>query len=390
VKTLYFDCHAGIAGDMTVAALLDLGVPLELLREHLALLPLSTDLYKLTVSRVARKGITATHFDVSTAHEHHHRRYADIAAMIDRSGLPVGVREKAGRIFLRLAEAEAKVHGVEIGEVHFHEVGAVDSIIDIVGTAIGLDYLGIDAIHASPLPYGSGFVQTAHGRLPVPAPATAELLRGMPVHFESGSGERVTPTGAAILAALADGFGPPPAMRVEAVGCGAGTKDFDDLPNILRIVMGESEGSFLKDEILVLETHIDDMNPEILGYLMEKLLAQGALDVAYAPIQMKKNRPGVKLTLLTHRDGLDKLSRLVLTESTSAGIRYFPAERLMLARTEEERETSLGRLRVKVFHDGGRPLRVVPEFEECRRVASERGLTLLEVYRIVERETSLT
>jgi hypothetical protein len=212
----------------------------------------------------------------------------------------------------------------------------------------------------------------------------------MPVHFEGGPGERVTPTGAAILAALADGFGSPPFMRVEAVGSGAGTRDFDDLPNILRIVMGEKEGSFLTDEILVLETHIDDMNPEILGYLMEKLLAQGALDVAYTPVQMKKNRPGVKLTLLTHRDDLEKLARTVLTESTSAGIRYYPAERLMLARRSEERETSLGRLQVKVFHDGGRPLRVVPEFEECRRVASERGLPLQEVYRIVERETSLT
>jgi hypothetical protein len=390
VRILYFDCYAGIAGDMTVAALLELGVPLKLVRERLALLGLPPSTYELTAAKVARKGITATRFDVKTAHEHIHRHYSDIAAMIDRSGLPAGAREKAQRIFLRLAEAEAKVHGVDIDEVHFHEVGAVDSIIDIVGTAICLDYLGIDAVHASTLPYGSGFVQTAHGRLPVPAPATAELLRGMPVHFESGPGERVTPTGAAILAALADVFGPPPAMRVEAVGCGAGTKDFDDCPNILRVILGETEGSFLKDEILVLETHIDDMNPEILGFLMEKLLAEGALDVAYTPIQMKKNRPGVKLTLLTHRDGLDKLSRLVLTESSSAGVRHYPAGRLMLARTEEERETSLGRLRVKVFHDGGKPLRVVPEFEECRRVASERGLTLLEVYRIVERETSLS
>ena len=388
MRVLYFDCFAGIAGDMTVAALLELGVPLELLKERLALLELPHSTYEVTAEKVVRKGITATRFEVTTAREHHHRHYADIAVMISGSSLSEGVKDKAGRIFLRLAEAEAKVHGVDIGEVHFHEVGAADSIVDIVATAIGLDHLGIDAIFASPLPYGSGFVETAHGRLPVPAPATAELLRGMPVHFESGPGERVTPTGAAILAALADRFGPPPPMRVEAVGSGAGTKDFDDCPNILRVVVGETEGSFLKDEILVLETHVDDMNPEILGYLMEKLLAEGALDVAYTPIQMKKNRPGVRLTLLSHLDGLEKLARLVLTESTSAGVRYYPAERLMLARTEEERETSLGRLRVKVFHDGGRPLRVVPEFEECRRVASERGLTLLEVYRIVERETS--
>lgn len=389
MKILYFDCFAGISGDMTVAALLELGVSLGLLEERLAALPLPGSAYRLAAEKVDRRGITATRFDVHAAEHQHHRHYRDIARMIEESPLPAGVKERAQRIFLRLAEAEARVHGVEIDQVHFHEVGAVDSIVDVVGTAICLDHLGIGEIYAAPLPFGSGFVETAHGRLPVPAPATADLLRGMPVHFECGPGERVTPTGAAILAALATGFGEPPAMKVEAVGCGAGTRDFADLPNILRLVMGERAGAFQRDTIYVIETHIDDMNPEILGFLMDRLLAAGALDVAFAPLQMKKNRPGVKLTILSPRAGLDGLARLVLTESTAAGVRYYPAERMMLGRVEEERETTLGRVRVKVFLDNGTPLRVAPEFEECRRIASEKEMPLLEVYRLIERETSI-
>jgi uncharacterized protein (TIGR00299 family) protein len=387
LRILYFDCFAGISGDMTVAALLELGVPLDLLEERLAALPLSSPGYRLSVGKVVRHGITATRFHVQVAEHQPHRHYGDIAAMIEESSLPSGAKERAQRIFLRLAEAEARVHGVEIGQVHFHEVGGVDSIVDIVGTAICLDYLGIHKVYAAPLPYGSGSVETAHGRLPVPAPATAELLQGMPVHFECGPGERVTPTGAAILAALADGFGNPPAMRVATVGCGAGGMDFADLPNILRLVLGEAVSPAERDEIMVIETHIDDMNPELLGFLMERLFAHGALDVAFSPLQMKKNRPGVKLTVLSSPAALNELARLVLTESTAGGVRYYPVERMMLERFLEERETSLGRVRVKVFNDNGKALRVVPEFEECRRIADEQGIPLLEVYRVIERET---
>ena len=388
MKTLYFDCFAGIAGDMTVAALLDLGVPLAHLEERLALLPLDLSAYRIAAERVARRGISATYLRVQLSDQHHHRHYRDIANMIEQSALLPGEKDKAQRIFLRLAEAEATVHGVDIDKVHFHEVGAVDSIIDIVGTAICLEYLKVAAIYASALPYGSGFVQTAHGRLPVPAPATAELMRGMPVHFDTGPGERVTPTGAAILAALADGFGPPPVMRVEAIGCGAGSRDFEDLPNILRLVLGEQAAADQRDTVYVIETHIDDMNPEILGFLMERLLDGGALDVSFSPLQMKKNRPGVKLTVLAHRAGLEEMARMILTESTASGVRYYPAERLMLARSQEERETSLGPVRVKVFHDSGSLVRVVPEFEECRRIAEQQGIPLIEVYRIIERETT--
>ena len=386
MKILYFDCFAGIAGDMTVAACLDLGVPLEAVQDGIARLSLPASSYRLAAERVVRHGVTATRFHVRVAEHQPARHYADIAALIEKSTLAAPVKERAQRVFLRLAEAEAKVHGVELGQVHFHEVGAVDSIVDIVGAAICLDHLGIEALHAAPLPWGSGFIDTAHGRLPVPAPATAELLRGLPVHGDIGPGERVTPTGAAILAALADGFGRMPAMQVTGIGCGAGTKDFPDLPNVLRLVVGESGTQEGRDEVAVLETHIDDMNPELLGFLMERLFAAGALDVAYAPLQMKKNRPGTRLTVIAQPAKTEELASLVLTESTAIGVRHYRTGRFLLARGVEERETSLGRVRVKVAGREGQVVRVTPEYEDCRRLALEIGLPLAEVYRIVERE----
>lgn len=388
MKILYFDCHAGIAGDMTVAALLDLGVPFAVVRDAVGRLPLPHSSYSLATERTSRQGIAATRFVVHVEEHQPHRHYTDIAAMIEESALAEGVKEKAQRVLFRLAEAEAKVHGVEIGRVHFHEVGAVDSIADIVGAAAALDWLGVDAIHAAPLPLGSGFVETAHGRLPVPAPATAELLRGIPVHGEAGAGERVTPTGAAILAALATGFGRAPAMTVSGIGCGAGTRDFADMPNILRVFMGESGAGLGRDEVEVIETHIDDTNPEILGHALELLLDAGALDAAFSPLQMKKSRPGVRLTVVAPPERLDALAALILRETSAIGVRHYPARRLKLEREIAERQTSLGPVRVKVLRDGGAVVRVAPEYEECRRIAAERGLALQEVYRIVERETA--
>lgn len=387
MKILYFDCFAGISGDMTVGALLDLGVPLDVVRKELAGLPLPLSSYTLSEEKTSRKGIRANKFSVHVEEHQPHRHYTDIAGMIELSSLAEGVKEKAQRILFRLAEAESKVHGVEIGHVHFHEVGGLDSIVDIVGTAVCIEYLGIDEIHVSPLPLGSGYVETAHGRLPVPAPATAELLRGKPVHGELGKGERVTPTGAAIVAALGTAFGGVPSMTIGSTGYGAGDKDFDDVPNILRVMLGEkTTGVLLRDEIMVVETHIDDMNPEILGFLMERLLACGALDVTFSPLQMKKNRPGTKLTILSEPCRLDALARIMLLESTAIGIRYYPAGRMKLDRSLEERDTSLGRVRVKVIREGGTLLRVAPEFDECRRVALEKGMPLLDVYKIIERE----
>lgn len=387
VNILYFDCYAGISGDMTVGALLDLGVPFDVLRDQLARLPLPRSSYALSAEETRSRGIRAVKFTVRVAGEQPHRHYADIAGMIEQSSLPAEVKEQAGRIFLRLAEAEARVHGVEVDHVHFHEVGALDSIMDIVGTAVCLHYLKVERICVSPVPLGGGFVDTCHGRLAVPAPATAELLRGLPVHGELGHGERVTPTGAAILASLADGFERPPAFTVERLGCGAGERDFGDVPNVLRLFLGMASPSPAGDEIRVLETHIDDGNPEILGFLLDRLLEAGALDVAFSPVQMKKNRPGVRLTILSPPEVLDTLARMVLLESSAIGVRYYAAQRLKLERSLEERDTSLGMVRVKVIRDAGSVVRIVPEFEECRRIARERGIPLQDVYGIVERET---
>jgi len=385
MKILYFDCFAGIAGDMTVAALLELGLPLELLREGLATLPFSG--YTLESLPVLRHGISGTSFKVNLSEaDQPHRHYSGIAAMIEAAPLNARVKELSGRIFRRLAEAEAKVHGVLVERVHFHEVGAVDSIADIVGVAIGLDYLGVEKVYSSGLPFGRGFVQTAHGRLPVPTPATALLMAGIPLTSDIGEGERVTPTGAAILAALAEGFGPPPPMVPERIGYGAGEKDFAEVPNLLRLVLGEASGAAggaTPDEVLSIETQVDDMNPEILGFLMELLLDAGALDVAFSALQMKKNRPGTLISVLANPGDLEKLSGIILSQSTAIGLRYYPTRRITLSRRIEERATSLGPVQVKVLGNG----RVAPEFEECRRIALQKGLPLIEVYRTVERET---
>ena len=389
MKILYFDCFAGISGDMAVGALLDLGVPLDLIREGIGGLPLSPTSFSLELDRVERRGMTAAKFRTGAKEEHGHRHYSDIAQMIEASSISPGARGKAQRVLRRLAEAEARVHGVALEMVHFHEVGAVDSIIDIVAAAIAIDHLNVDEIHVAPLPLGGGFIDTAHGRLPVPAPATAELLRGLPVHGGIGSGERVTPTGAAIVAALGDHFGPCPAMTIAAIGCGAGDRDFPDCPNILRVFQGEMSLASLSDEVTVIETNIDDMNPEILAYAMERLFAAGALDVSCSPLLMKKGRQGSRVTVIAEPAAQERLARLLLHETTAIGVRFHGARRLKLDRQMEGRETSLGRVAVKVIREAGKVVRVAPEYEECRRLAAENGLTLLEVYRLIESETGV-
>ena len=386
MNILYLDCYAGISGDMTVAALLDLGVPLEHLQAELAKLSLPPDSYTLSTQLTERQHMPALKFDVSVSDHHTHRHYADIDAMISRSTLSESVKERARRIFRRLAEAEAKVHGVPIEEVHFHEVGAVDSIVDIVGTAICLEYLQVEQIHVSALPLGSGFVDTAHGRLPVPAPATAELMRGLPLHGECGPGERVTPTGAAIVAALAGRFGRQPAMLLEKIGCGAGGKEFADCPNILRAFLGSSVGKTEHaDEVIVVEANIDDSTPEVLGYVMERLLEEGALDVFFTPIQMKKNRPAVMLSLLCHPEQRVLLADIVLTETSAIGLRHYRANRIVLERRIVDQETEFGPVRGKqVFDRYGTLLRTALEYEDCRRIARERGIPLQKIISVLD------
>jgi uncharacterized protein (TIGR00299 family) protein len=381
MNILYLDCYAGISGDMTVGALLDLGVPLELLRTELAKLQLPQDSYELSTSRTERQHIAALKFDVAIKDLHTHRHYAGIDAMIAGSGLSGKVKETARRIFRRLAEAEALVHGVAVDAVHFHEVGAIDSIVDIVGAAICLEYLQVEQIHASALPLGSGFVETAHGRLPVPAPATAELLKGLPVHGDCGPGERVTPTGAAIVAALANGFGKQPAMMLEKTGCGAGGKDFPDCPNILRAFLGKCvERTDHDDDVIVAEANIDDSTPELLGYAMERLFEEGALEVYFTSIQMKKNRPGVMVSFLCKPQQLERLAHLLLTETSAIGLRYYRVDRIILQRQSVELQTEFGAVRFKqVFDNNGAVMRSSPEYEDCRRIAREKNIPCQEV-----------
>jgi len=368
MNILYFDCQAGISGDMTVGALLDLGVPLQHLRSELAKLPLAPDSFSLSASRTERQHVTALKFDVTVNDQHTHRHYAGIDAMISASTLAVPVKERARRIFRRLAEAEAMVHGVAVEDVHFHEVGAVDSIVDIVSAAVCLEYLQVQQIYVSALPLGSGFVQTAHGRLPVPAPATVELLRGMAVHGNCGDGERVTPTGAAILAALVSVSGTRPDMTLQRVGSGAGGRDFSDCPNILRAFLGTSAvaGS---EEVSEVSCNLDDLTPEVIGYVQELLLESGALDVWLTPVQMKKGRPGILLTFLCIPVDLERLAALVMAETGSLGVRYASLRRVVQSRRTEERDTPFGTVRFKVSEYGEKP-----EYEDCRRIARERGI----------------
>lgn len=379
---LYLDCYAGISGDMIVGALLDLGASLEHLRSELLKIALPDCSYELSAGRTERHKLAALKFDVAVNDHNSHRNYSAIDAMIVDSELSDGVKDRARRVFRRLAEAESRVHDMNVAEIGFHEVGAVDSIIDIVGASICLEYLEVEKIYAAPLPLGSGFVTTSHGRLPVPAPATAELLRGLAVHGQCGMGERVTPTGAAIVAALAESSGNRPLMTITQIGCGAGSMDFEDCPNILRAFLGhELTGPETCDEIIVAETNIDDSTPEVLGYVMERLLAEGALDVYFTPIQMKKNRPATQLSFICLPSQLNVLAHLVLTETSAIGLRHYPAGRIKLERSIREFQTVFGPVRFKLLFDQGRFLGGSPEYEECRRIAGESGLPCREVMR---------
>ena len=392
MKGIYFDATAGIAGDMTVAVLLDLGLPLDYLQQELVKLGLPQGSYVLGEQRVQRQGVAAVYFSVQLPdlehhhhhdqqRHHHHRRYADIRTMLAGSSLAAQVTDRAQRIFLRLAEAEALAHQVAVDEVSFHEVGAVDSIVDIVGVAIGLDWLGVERIYTSAVPLGGGFVETAHGRLPVPAPATAELLKGLAVHGRCGEGERVTPTGSAILAALAEPCRMMPAMTVLRVGHGAGSKDFSDCPNILRGFLGEVSEQADQETVLELSCNLDDVSPELLGYTMEQLFAAGALDVWHTPIQMKKQRPGLMLSLLCRPEQKDRMVQLVMKETGTLGVRLQQMQRLVQQRRIEVCQTSLGTVRFKISQQGSKP-----EYEDCCRIARERGLALHKVQQIVRRE----
>ncbi len=372
----YFDAFSGISGDMVIGALLDLGLSLDLLKAEFSKLPL--DGFTLRQSERVHNGIRAIKFDVGVTGKQHERSFRSIADMLDASTLSETVKTTALKIFTRLAEAEAHVHNTSVEDVHFHEVGAVDSLLDIVGTAIGFEALEIQTLYTSPLPMGSGFVSSRHGILPVPGPATAELVKGLPVRFEDGQSELVTPTGAAILAALAQPS--PPLFSIAQVGYGAGTRTLADRPNVLRVCLGHPVSAVRHEQLLVLETNIDDLNPEWYEYVMEQLFAAGARDVFLSPVQMKKNRPGIFLWVLCDPQDQGPLSSIIFNETSTLGIRSYPVDRLALRREQKEVQTKYGPVRVKIAYQPDGQVNCAPEYDACKRLAQEKNIALKLVY----------
>ncbi|NLZ38060.1 MAG: nickel pincer cofactor biosynthesis protein LarC [Firmicutes bacterium] len=379
MKILYFDCFSGASGDMILGALVAAGASLKAIKAELAKLPLSG--YELQIAQVTKNGIAATALKVLVQEDQQpHRHYAEIKEMLANSSLTPEVKQLALDIFARLAEAEAKVHGVPPETVHFHEIGAVDSIVDIVGAAAALAEMKADRIYASALHTGCGTVRCAHGELPVPAPATLELLAGVPIYSRGIKGELLTPTGAAILTTVAD-FSPPPPYTVQKIGYGAGTKDLP-IANVLRVIVGETESSssYLHGSISVLESTIDDMNPEFFGYLTEQLLAAGAADVTLTPVYMKKNRPGTKLTVLVHPAQEQQVINMIFRETTTLGIRRAVNDKIMLSRRHTSIETEYGPVRIKVAMGKEGSENAAPEYEDCAKLARQKGVPLKIIY----------
>lgn len=388
----YFDCFSGISGDMTLGAFVDLGVPVQWLAEELHKIPLSG--FELSAAEVRVHGISAKRVKVDVPEESGSRNYSMIQTMILNSPLSQKVKDRGMAVFDRLATAEARIHNCPKSEVHFHEVGGVDAIVDIVGTALCLEFLDIDRIAVSKIPLGKGFVKCRHGMLPVPAPATLAILKDIPVYGTEIPFEMVTPTGAAIVASLSDSFGKMPDMVIQKIGYGAGTYTFESIPNLLRISIGlepvgkeERYTGFETDTVWVIETSIDDMNPEVLGYTMERLFAKGALDVCLYPVYMKKNRPGTLLQVLCHEDRKDEIMACILMETTSLGVRYYESHRQKLKREKVLVDTSFGSVQVKKIKDPSGRVRVAPEFEVCRNIAMAKQIPIQCVYETIIKET---
>ncbi len=390
-KIAYFDCFSGCSGDMILGALLDAGLPLDTLQEGLK--GLNIEGFKLTLEKVKRCSITASKFSVvlSESNHHHARTLTDILKIIKSSQLQENVKNVSSRIFQRLGEVEGKIHGVPPEEVHFHEIGAVDSIVDIVGTVFAFEFLGVHQFYSSSMPSGRGQVITQHGILPVPAPATLELLAmanapiSDPPDKSGKPGELVTPTGAALVTTLAQ-FGRPD-MIVDKIGYGAGAREFEKWPNIMRIWLGDDKQKPGETDLILMETNIDDMNPQIYGYLMEKLFAEQATDAWLTPIQMKKNRPATMLSVIAPAHLEFKLTELLMKETTTLGIRVRPIFRHIAAREIVQVKSSLGRVRVKIKKFNNQLLDISPEYDDCRLIAIEKEIPLREVYRTVIEES---
>jgi len=379
MKTLYFDCFAGASGDMILGALISVGVDQRALVDQLQLLGVGG--WQIDFEKVDRSGISATYARVKTAHEHAHRHLADILKIIYDSGLSGRVKDRAARIFSRLAEAESRVHNQPIEKIHFHEVGALDAIIDVCGAAIGFELLGVERFVASPLRVGTGMTEMAHGRFPIPPPAVAELLKGKPIYAGDIEGEFVTPTGAAIIATVCEHFGTMPAMKIAAGGYGAGTRNPNKFPNVLRLFLGETEaGAHAGDEsLLMIETNIDDMSAQLFGHVMERAFELGALDCFLTPVQMKKNRPGTLVSILCRPDERGRFLEMLFAETTTIGARSYEVQRRALARESITVTTQFGPIDVKVAHINNGAANAMPEFEQCRAAAQKAGVALREV-----------
>ena len=384
-KIAYLDCSSGISGDMLLAALLDAGLERDLLLNELRKLPLAG--YEFRCARVLRGSLTGTQVEIDVPQPQPERHLGEIRQLLEGSALTEAVRTQALKMFERLAEVEGKLHGKPATEIHFHEVGAVDAILDIVGACVGLELLEIDELSCSPLNVGGGQVETAHGTLPVPAPATAELLKGAPIYSSGVEGELVTPTGAVIVATLASSFGPMPPIKVARIGYGAGSRDYSGHPNIARLFVGEraevsdSEPRVTNpaNVVTVIEANVDDMSPQLYGYLVERALDAGALDITCSSIQMKKNRPGLEISVLCVPERAEGLAQLLFEETTTIGLRIHEAGRLVLEREMVNVETPYGPVRVKVAKRAGKVMNVAPEYEDCQRLAAEKSVPLKQV-----------
>jgi len=397
MKILYYDCFSGISGDMNLGAMVDLGVDKDYLINELSKLELTSE-YEIKVKQDLKNGISGTKVDVILTHEkhhhdledqhEHHRHLKDIKTIINDSSLNDRVKKLSLDMFMRIAQAEAKIHGQPIEEVHFHEVGAIDSIVDMIGAAIAFDYLKVDKIMASPVQVGGGFVKCAHGLIPVPAPATVEILKGIPMKFGIVPFETTTPTGAAILAANVGEFTDKMDFSVEKIGYGLGSRDLE-IPNVLRVYLGEVNSREETEEQYLLETNIDDMNPEFYSYIEEQLFNKGALDVFKTPIIMKKGRPAIKLSILVNTKCEKEVSNIIFKETTSIGIRKFIVEKIMLHREFLTLNTKFGSVTVKKSFYEGEPVKYKAEYEDCKRIAEENNIPIARVYKEVDRAMEL-
>ena len=371
---------------MVLGALIHLGVPGDFIEENVRNLPV--DAFRLEISTAARMNIHGQQVKVVVDDKDTPARdYLAIKSLVEKSELSEKVKRLSLKIFSRLADVEATVHNCPKEHVHFHELGGVDAIVDIVGTALGVEWLGIEKTSASDIPVGRGFVTCDHGRLPVPAPATVALLKGVPVYGTGVNHELVTPTGAAIITCLAEDFGPMPGMRIQQVGYGVGSRELKEMPNLLRVLIGESEFSYDTDCVTVVETNIDDMNPEIFGFVMERLFEDGALDVIWIPAFMKKNRPGTMIQVMCKEIDREKVVCRILSETTATGVRHYQAGRTKLPRMLKEATTSFGKVRVKEVSSPTGTISVVPEYEECKKIALEKNIPLKVVYDAIVKET---